>query len=198
MQITRRDVLAGVLATTTLPRIVSAAPRNYRIAPEEAEIRFIFTANGTEQSGTAPLSRADLRIDPDNLQASTAEVTADLSRVRAGIILVTQALKSPSMLDTAHYPVARFFSTGVTLGSSGRLSDGATIRGDLTLKGLTRPVRLNAAVHRPPGTAPDELDQLQARLTGQISRKSYGISDFPAFVDDTVGLDIRVKIRAAS
>ena len=193
---TRRRTLAGALAAAALPRNAWGAPRRYRIAPEEAEIRFIFTANGNAQTGTAPLSRADLRIDPDNLQASTAEVTADISRAKAGIFLVTQALKTPEMLDAARHPTALFRSTGVTLGAAGRISEGAVITGELTLKGTTRPVRFDAAIYRPPGSAPDDLDRLEAHLTGRISRASFGITGFPDMVADTVGLDIRVRIRA--
>lgn len=195
--LTRRRSLIGALAAAALPRTAWSAPRRYRIAPEEAEIRFIFTAGGNPQTGTAPLSRADLRIDPQNLQASTAEVTADVSRAKAGIFLVTQAMKAPEMLDAAHHPTARFRSTGVTLGAAGRISDGAVIEGDLTLRGVTRPVRLDAAIYRPPGSAPDDLDRLEAHLTGRISRSSFGVSGFPEMVADTVGLDIRVRIRAA-
>lgn len=195
--LTRRRTLATALAAATLPPGAWAAPRRYRIAPEEAEIRFIFTANGTPQTGTAPLSRADLRIDPDNLRASTAEVTADVSRARAGLILVTQEMKGPKMLDTARHPTARFHSTRVTLGAAGRISEGAVLEGDLTLKGTTRAIRLDAGIYRPAGSAPDDLDRLEAHLTGRISRASFGIDGYPDLVADPVGLDIRVRIRAA-
>ena len=194
---TRRRILAGALAATALPQDAAAVPRRYRIDPADAEIRFIFIANGTAQPGTAPLSRADLKIDPARLEASTADVTADLTRVRAGLVLVTQALKGADMLDTARHPTARFRSTGVRLGAAGRLSDGAIITGGLTLRGVTRPLRLDASVYRPPGTAPDDLDLLDVRLGGRISRGAYGISGFADLVDDTVRLDIRVRIRAA-
>lgn len=194
--LSRRRILVAALAAATWAQTASTAPRRYAIIPEEARIRFIFTANGTPQTGTAPLSRADLRIDPANLRSATAEVAADVSRAQAGLILVTRALKAPEMLDTARYPTATFRSTGVTLGASGRLSGGATISGDLTLKGTTRPIRFDAAVYRPPGSAPDDLDRLEAHLTGRISRSSFGISAYPALVDDAVDLDIRVRIRA--
>lgn len=199
-KLTRRQTLTrtltGALAAATLGGTARAAPRRYAIIPEDAEIRFIFTANGTEQIGVAPLLRADLRIDPDNLTASTAQVDADVSQARAGLIMITQALKGPDILDTARHPTARFRSTGVTLGATGRLSDGATITGDLTLKGATRPVRFDAAIYRAPGSSPDDLDRLEAHLTGRISRGSFGIAGYSAMVDDTVGLDIRVRIRA--
>ncbi len=195
-QFTRRRMLTGALATVVLIRPAAAAPRRYRIAPDEAEIRFLFTANGITQSGTAPLSRADLTIDPSNLQASTAEVTADVSAARAGLAIITKVMKGAEVLDTARHPTASFRSTGVRLGASGRLSDGAVIEGDLTLKGVTRPVRLDAAVYRPAGSAPDDLDRLEAQLTARISRSSFGISGYPDLVDDTVGLDIRARIQA--
>ena len=123
-------------------------------------------------------------------------MTADLTAARTGLIFATQAMKSASVLDTERFPTARFRATRVTLGRSGRLSEGAALDGDLTLRGITRPVRFDAALFRPPGSAPDDLSLLDIRLRGAISRTAFGAAGYPDLVADGVGLDIRARIRA--
>lgn len=197
-RIPRRGFLVNAAALLALPALCTradAAPSPYAIDAGNAQIKFLFDLNGTTQSGTAPLSTASLVIDPDNLAASTADVSADVSRARTGLIFATDALKSEKVLHTARYPVARFRSTKVILGRGGRISEGAALEGKLTLRGVTRSIRLNADLFRPTGTDADDLSELDVHLRGTLSRSAYGAVGYPNLVADTVGLNIRAKIR---
>lgn len=100
------------------------------------------------------------------------------------------------MLDAGNHPIVRFRSTRIRLGAKGRISEGARIEGDLTLRGVTRPISLNAVLSRPSGSAPDDLSVLFVDLDGQLSRASFGASGYPDLVADTVELDIHAEIRA--
>ncbi len=195
-QISRRHLLHGLLCTHLLSHPAHAQMRNYVLAPRDATITFLFELSGFTQSGTAPLASADIRIDPSNLSAAQADVTADLTQARTGLIFATQAMKSASVLDTERFPTARFQATRVTLGRSGRLSEGAGLTGNLTLRGETRPVRFDAALFRPQGSAPDDLSLLDIRLRGAIARSEFGADGYADLVADRVELDIRARIRA--
>jgi len=174
-----------------------AAPRAYSVKPGSAEITFLFSLSGAAQQGTAPLITADLRIDPSNLAASKATVAANLARARTGLIFATQALKSPSVLDTVTHPTARFQSTRVILGPNGRISDGAALLGRLTLRGVTRDIRFKADLFRPRGSAADDLSTLDVRLSGSISRAAYGATGYADLVPDKIDLQIRAEITAS-
>jgi polyisoprenoid-binding protein YceI len=139
---------------------------------------------------------ADIRIDLDNLAASSADVTADIRRARTGLIFVTQALLSESVLDADNHPIVRFASTRTRLGEKGRISEGARIDGQLTLRGATRAISLDALLSRPAGTAPDDLSVLFVQLTGTLNRRDFGVTGYPGLVADTVTLDIRAELRA--
>ncbi len=197
MHITRRTILHYALATGLMTGPTLAAPRRYSLRADGARIAFAFSLNGQTQTGTAPLQSADLRIDTDNLASSTADVTADISKARTGLFFATEALKSASVLDTRTYPTARFVSTQVHLGPSGRLSEGAFLEGALTLRGVTRKIRFNADLFRPAGSNRDELEQLEVRLKGQFDRRDFGAIGYADLVDPIVGLDIHAKISAA-
>lgn len=191
----RRHLLALGLAALATPGL--AAPTPYRLGPGGATITYLFTMNGSEVKGTVPVGRATLRIDPSNLAASTADVTADIRRARTGLIFATEALKSKSVLDAQGFPEARFTSTRVTLGPGGRISDGATIDGDLTLRGVTRSVRFSAELFRKRGSAADDLSALDVRLRGRINRSDFGATGYADIVADRVGIDIRADIKSA-
>lgn len=193
IDLTRRSFLSGALAACAAPAL--AAGQAYRLEPSGSRVAFIFVANGIQQTGTVPIATADITVDTANLTRSSATVTADIRKVRSNLGLVTQAIKSPELLHADAHPIVRFDSTRVRLGAQGRISDGAKIEGQLTLRGVTRDIVLDARLSRPAGSAPDDLSVLYISLKGDLSRRDYGASGYSALADDTVKLDIRAEIR---
>lgn len=190
----RRDLLLTGLVACALPAY--AAQRRYGIGPKGAEISYTFQLQGSPVTGRVPLSSADLRIDPQDLTNSSADVRADIRRARTGLVFATQALKSPAVLDANRFPEARFTSTRVRLGADGRLSGGASLEGQLTLRGVKRQIRLSANIYRPRGAAPDDLTNLTVLLTGRLDRTDFGATGYPDLVAKTVTLEIRADIAA--
>lgn len=192
--LSRRHLL--FLAAAVCARPALAAPRRYALVTETSQVSFSFTLNGTPQTGTVPVADADIRVDPTNLASSSAAVSADIRGVRTGFLFITEALLSPAVLDAQNHPVVSFRSTRVRLGAGGRISDGATIEGDLTLRGVTRTIALNAVLSRPTGSRPDDLSTLFIDLDGRLDRRDFGASGYPQMVAPEVILDIRAEIRA--
>jgi polyisoprenoid-binding protein YceI len=143
-----------------------------------------------------PVAKADLIIDPENLTAAQIAVTLDVTATRTGFIFATEALKGRSVLNAAQFPTVTFTSTSIKLGPSGRLSNGATVTGRVTLRGVTKPITLRANIYRPRGSPKDDLSRLDVRLTGRISRNAFGATGYADLVNDAVLLDIRAKIRS--
>jgi polyisoprenoid-binding protein YceI len=191
----RRSFLAFGLAAIASPG--HSVPRPYTLAPGRATITYTFWMNGNPVKGTVPIDTAELIIDPSNLAASTADVTADVRRARTGLIFATEALKSPSVLHARAFPLARFQSTRVILGPQGRISDGAALEGLLTLRGKTQPVRFDATLFRVPGSRVGDFDTLTVTLTGQVNRREFGAVGYSDIVGDIVGIDITAEISVA-
>lgn len=194
---TRRSFLAaaGALALSTTAGL--AAPRRYGLAADASSVGFIYTLSGAAQKGNMPISTADIRIDADTLTNSRVDVSVSVAKARTGLIFATDALKSPEVLDADRFPTIRFISTRVTLGAGGRLSDGASLTGNLTVRGVTRPVTFQAAVYRQAGSSAGDLDNLQVNLKGAISRSAFGATGYSDLVADRIDLDIRAAVRAA-
>ncbi|WP_299146290.1 YceI family protein [uncultured Tateyamaria sp.] len=192
----RRDFLGLSLAALATPTF--AAPRPYTLSGAGATITYTFQLNGAPVKGTVPIDTANLTIDSANLAASTADVTADVRRARTGLIFATEALKSSSVLNAAAFPLARFQSTRIKLGPGGRLSEGAVVDGKLTLRGATRPVRFNASLFRPRGTAPGDFSTLNVKLSGQVNRRDFGATGYADLVDNTVAIAITAEIATTA
>lgn len=118
-------------------------------------------------------------LDPNRLQATRVKVSLNARAAKTGLIFATQAMTGPSILDVVRFPEITFVSRQVHLSVNGRLSGGARVSGDLTLRGVTRPISLQAALHRPVGSSKTDLDHLTFRLTGQLSRAAFGPRALP-------------------
>ena len=191
--ITRRIAFL-FLAALALAPAATAGPVAYRLDRGASRVGFGFSINGLPQRGTMPIDSARITIDPANLSHSSVDVTVAVTGARTGLFLATEALKGEQVLDAARFAEIRFVSTAIRLAPDGRLSGGARIIGRLTMRGITRPVTLNASVYRPPGSAANDLSRLTIRLSGAISRAAFGASGYAGLVNDQVTLDITAVI----
>ena len=193
MPLTRRAALAGLACLTALP--AQAAPRRYVLDTAGSEVGFQFIMSGLPTRGSIPILRADILLDTNRLEAATVDVELDAQGAYTPAPFALDALRSPLVLGVDEFPRIRFKSRRVQLGPDGRISGGAKITGDLTLRDITRPITLDAALYRAPGSAVDDLERLSAQLTGSLSRAAFGATGYAQLVADTVTLDIRAKIR---
>ncbi len=183
-----------LLVTATLAGAVYAAPQAYTLEPQKSQVGFIYTLAGANTKGEMPVRAASIAIDFDNLANSSVDVSVDVRRAKAGLIFATEALKAPSVLDARAHPTIRFVSQRIRLTGNG-LSGGAKIDGALTVRGVTRPVTLDAALYRQQGTAAGDRSALSFRLTGSVKRSDFGATGYAELVKDTITLDIIARIK---
>ena len=125
---------------------------------------------------------------PGGMEASTVDVSIDASSVDTNVALLDKLVKGPDMFDAANHPTIRFVSTRVmrTGNAEGKLE------GNLTIRGVTRPVVLDLKFN---GYGVDPLtkeNKLGFSAQGHFSRSQFGLGTwYPA-----VGDDVRVRIEA--
>ncbi|EOR95736.1 YceI [Arcticibacter svalbardensis MN12-7] len=122
------------------------------------------TGNFNEFEGSATTESDDFGT------GSQSEFTATISSISTNNEQRDEHLKSADFFDAAQYPTLSFKSTK-TEGSG----DDIKIYGDLTIKGVTKPVVLNAEFG---GIVVDPYGQTKAGFTvsGKISRKEFGLT----------------------
>lgn len=192
--LTRRTILAG-LAALPLIRPALAAITPYQLVPKRTSVEFTFDLSGLTQTGTMPIQSADIQIDLSNLVNSRVSVTLNAAKARTRLPFARNAMLGEGVLDIAQFPTIHFASTSVSLGDGGRISQGAKITGDLTLRGVTRPITLQTDLFRPTGSDAGHLDMLSIRLIGVLNRHDFGASGYADLVQDTVGLKIQAEIK---
>jgi polyisoprenoid-binding protein YceI len=157
-------------ATRTLEGIELPAPGVWRLDPGHAEIGFVgrhFMLTKVRGRFTGVDATVEVADDPED---SRVEATIDMASVQSGDQARDDHLRSPDFFDVDGWPTATFQSTDITWnGRSG------TVTGELTIKGVTRPVTLEVEYL---GYARDPWDNDRAVLdaTGRINREHWGLT----------------------
>ncbi len=193
MVLPRVVLVVALVMQVMLVRPGWAEPQTYRLIPDASQVEFFYQLEGQNARGVMPISAADLVIDVENIAASQIAVTLNPGQARAGFVFATQAMKGAQVLDAARHPQIRFRAGRIT-GSI----HGATIAGDVTIRGVRRPIVMRARLYRQRGTAAGDLDRLSVLLTGRLNRHAFGASGFPQMVAPTIELRILARmIRVA-
>jgi polyisoprenoid-binding protein YceI len=183
--------LAG-LGTDPVPKPPTpAAPEPdaaYLIDGAHSEARFIVSLRiGMRTEGR--ISKVSGELRGDAARGWQVLVVADgRSLVVKGPRWMDRATRSEQFLAVDTHPEIRFQSD---LFSERLLHAGGRIRGQLGLRGLTRPVsfRLLPSACAHPGRDCD------LQVNGTINRKQYGMTAHPVSVRDLVQLNMRVRLH---
>jgi polyisoprenoid-binding protein YceI len=122
----------------------------------------------------------------------TVRVQADGRNLRvAGPRWMERATRSDDFLAVDRHPGIRFNSQAF---SDRVLRAGGSVRGQLTLRGLTRPVSLRLL----PSACDRPGRDCDLRVQGTISRTEFGMTSHPRTVKDDVELRLQVRLRPAA
>jgi polyisoprenoid-binding protein YceI len=185
---------AATAATPTDP--ASVRPGTYAIEPRHTRVLFAVEHFGistwygdfTHVSGT-------LKLDPMNPTASHVEVSMPTDSLSTTNAELDGALKGAEWFNAAEFPTIVFRSTKVTLTGPGR----ASVEGELTLKGVTRPVVLDATFKGAAGpSAVIPAYTIGFDLRGRIKRSAFGINRYLGTISDDVDLIISAPFERKS
>lgn len=133
-------------------------------------------------------------ITAENPLNSSVTAIIDAASINTGNDQRDDHIRSEDFLDVQNHPQIRFISTGIY--ASG---DNFALRGNLTLRGITRPITLEVELT---GFGPDAFGGTRAGFSarGSVDRKDFGVS-FSAILEGggaVVGdtLDVALEIEA--
>jgi len=139
------------------------------------------TASFPDMSGTFNLSFADLEALDMVVDIDARTLTTGDSQART--------LKGKSFFDVAHYPTVHF--VGKRLHMTGDRT--ADVEGQITARGITRPIKLAVTFSVPPfstgGTQPISIVG-----TGVIDRRQFGMTAYPFIIGSMVKVTIRARM----
>lgn len=185
--------LTPMLALILLAQAATAAPHTYQLQPDLSSVGFETDFGPDKITGTMPVTTADLTLDFDHVTGSKVAVTLNAAGSAASFPFAAQAMRGPKVLDTAQFPEISFVSTSVKAEAQG-----ATVAGNITIRGVTQPASFHAEIWRQQGTVEGDLSHLTIRLTGAILRSHFGAVGWNDMVGDEVRLNILARIERAN
>jgi polyisoprenoid-binding protein YceI len=130
-----------------------------------------------------------IQVDSDNPANSSVEASIDTTSINTRDGQRDGHLKSADFLDVEKFPAMTFKSKKVTPHEGG-----ATITGDLTIHGETRPVTLDVEGHPNEIKDPWGNQRIGMSATAKLSRKDFGLTWNAALETGGVMIGDEVKI----
>ena len=148
----------------------------------------------TTVRGTMKITDFDLEADPANPEGARVRVTLDAASIDTGQPARDEHLRSADFLKTAEFPTVQFVSRKVARTAD----DAGKLHGDLTIRGTTRPVVLDAQFS---GLVPNMQGGQRASFSASttINREDFGLTWNVALEQGglLVSKDIKVEIELA-
>lgn len=162
----------------------------YRAVPLPSTFAFSVRHSGVfDYRGSLSDVAATLHGDGDAVTLEGSARVASISVVEPAAM--RESVLGPAFFDAERHPEIAFRSTAVRLGGDGR----AEVDGELTMRGVTRPVRASGRYAPPRPSSFGEIAGLQLRTT--FDRRAFGFDwqmEMPGG-GDAVGWDVRVDIE---
>jgi polyisoprenoid-binding protein YceI len=165
-----------------------AAPETYVLDHNHTFPRFSYSHFGystqlsrfDKTTGTIIIDRA--------ARKGSVDVTIDTTSVDTGSAL-NEHIQGPDFLDTAKFPTATFKSTQMKFKGDTPVS----VSGELTLKGITRPVTLKIESFKCMPHPILKKEACGANATAMVRRTEFNMGKYAPYVGDEVTLSIAVE-----
>jgi polyisoprenoid-binding protein YceI len=169
--------------------IAAHAADTYAIDANHTHATFSFDHLGFSTFyGKIPAKNGTITLDSAQ-KSGSIDVTFDLDEIATGVDKFDDHLESKDFFDTDKHPTATFKSNKITF----KGAQPATITGDLTIKGTTKPVTLEVTRFHCANHPMMKVPACGANATGKIKRSDFGLTYALPAVPDEIGLDIEVE-----
>ncbi|NKJ20937.1 YceI family protein [Dyella sp. SG609] len=175
----KRHAFASLLLALALPGLAGAA--DYAVQPAGSKLGFTSSFQGASFDGSFGKFTAAISYDAAKLATSKFDVEVDLASVKTGDKDRDGALPGADFFNVAKFPKAHFVTTGFRQNGAQVIADG-----NLTLRGVTRPVSLNITFK--PAGAGATLD-----VSGTVKRLDFGVGSGEYADTSVIGADVKVN-----
>lgn len=176
---------AQQIALTRDPAKVEAG--TYTIEPVHTRVLFGVSHFGfSTYYGIFTQSSGTLKLSPQDPAASKLEVQIPVNDIETTNAKLNSDLKTADWFDAQQYPTMSFTSTSVTVTGP----DEAKVAGNLTIRGVTKPVTLTAKFNGAGINPVDKHYTVGFDANTLIKRSEFGMTKLIPLVGDDVALTI--------
>tara|TARA_R110002049_G_scaffold138781_7_gene299202 strand:+ start:2738 stop:3337 length:600 start_codon:yes stop_codon:yes gene_type:complete len=196
-----KKVLTGALAASMLSFSVTALADlsdvpsgKYTLDKTHGYITFSYSHLGFSNPHVG-FNSFDVNVDLDskNPEKSKVNVTIDASSIDSRVEVFNGHLNGENFFDTANYDTITFNSTKITAQDA----DTFTVNGDLTIKGITKPVTLVAELNKAANHPMRKVPTIGFSGEAKVKRSEWGLDRAVPAVGDEVTIYIEVELPQA-
>ncbi len=184
--------IAAALAFTGALASAVAAPVTYGVDGTHTFPRFSYSHFGySTQLSSFSKTTGKIVFDAEAKKGSV-DIVIDMKSVNTGFSDFNEHIQGEDFLDTAKFPQATFKSTKVIFeGDKPQL-----IEGQLTIKGVTKPVTLTVTSFQAMPHPMMKKPALGANAFTVIKRSEFNAGKYAPYVGDDVRIDIAIEAMA--
>ena len=182
------------LAVAIASSVTLAAPVDYKIDPTHTATVFSWNhfgfstpcANFTDIQGV-------IKVDNAKPSNSSVDVIIPISSVNTNVPALDKEFQEEAWFNAAKYPNITFKSTKVETKDKKHFK----ITGNLTVKGVTKPVVLDAVLNKQGEHPMAKVPAIGFNATTSFDRSAFGIGNYVPNVGDKITVNITTEATAA-
>lgn len=134
-----------------------------------------------------------IKVDEEKPANSSVNVTIPVSSVNSNVVALDKEFQEEAWFNAAKYPNITFKSTKVETKDKKHFK----ITGDLTVKGVTKPVVLDAVLNKQGEHPMAKVPAIGFNATTSFDRSAFGIGSYVPNVGDKITVNITTEATAA-
>jgi polyisoprenoid-binding protein YceI len=182
-------LFAAAALASSFATSVFAAPETYGAEPNHTYANFSYSHMGLSTQ-ISKFSKTTGTVTYDKVaKTGSVDITIDMKSVDTGSSLFNGHIQGADFLDTTAFPTATFKSTKVVFEGD----KPASIEGNLTIKGVTKPVTLKVTHFVNMEHPMAKKDAIGANATTVIKRTEFNAGKYAPAVGDDVTITISIE-----
>ena len=187
-----KQISAALALVTLAAGSAMAAPVTYTVDGSHTFPRFSYSHFGYSTQLSSFGKTTGTVVFDAQAKTGAVDIVIDTTTVNTGFADFNGHIQSEDFLDTAKFPKATFKSTKVVFEGD----KPASIEGQLTIKGVTKPVTLTVTSFQAMPHPMMKVPALGANAFVTIKRSEYNAGKYAPYVGDEVRIDIAIEAQA--
>ncbi len=178
-----------LFASNTFADLSSLPSGKYTVDPQHGYILFSYSHFGLSEPQVGFNSfDAAIDLDPDSPTSSTVSVTIDVASVDSRVEVFDGHLKSDDWFNVEAHPEITFTASAIE-----QTDGGYEITGDVTIKGITKAITLDASVATVETHPIQRVPAIGVSASGSLKRSDFDLGAYAPAVSDDVTLTIEAE-----
>ena len=184
-----KQISAALALVTLAAGSAVAAPVTYTVDGSHTFPRFSYSHFGYSTQLSSFGKTTGTVVFDAQAKTGAVDIVIDTTTVNTGFADFNGHIQGEDFLDTAKFPKATFKSTKVVFEGD----KPASIEGQLTIKGVTKPVTLTVTSFQAMPHPMMKVPAMGANAFVTIKRSEYNAGKYAPYVGDDVRIDIAIE-----